>query len=166
MVCFLTAIASFLLAAPNGSAETNDLSTRIQDLEQVVAHVDAKLTRQLNELLWRQRLGDIASIEKVRFTGPPPKGTNNLPSPPGSNNVIVSAMTFLPKAKTRGKLPLIVLAHSEIHGNVASDEDANVIRELAEQGYAVIAPDYRGSSGYGPDYWKLIDYGGLETEDV
>jgi len=35
-------------------------------------------------------------------------------------------------------------------------------RELIEQGYAVIAPDYRGSTGYGRDYWRLIDYGGLE----
>src|SRR5262249_21375720 len=92
--------------------------------------------------------------------------TNNLPSPPGSNEVVVSAMTFVPKARIRGKLPLIVLAHGEIHGNVASDEDANVVREMVEQGYAVIAPDYRGSSGYGADYWKLIDYGGLEIEDV
>jgi dipeptidyl aminopeptidase/acylaminoacyl peptidase len=30
---------------------------------------------------------------------------------------------------------------------------------LIEQGYAVIAPDYRGSTGYGRDYWRLIDYG-------
>jgi dipeptidyl aminopeptidase/acylaminoacyl peptidase len=30
----------------------------------------------------------------------------------------------------------------------------------------VIAPDYRGSTGYGSDFWHLIDYGGLEIEDV
>ena len=41
-----------------------------------------------------------------------------------------------------------------------------MVRELLQQGYAIIAPDYRGSSGYGADFWKLIDYGGLETEDV
>jgi dipeptidyl aminopeptidase/acylaminoacyl peptidase len=163
---FLISLQCLFFVTSAGSAETNELSTRIQGLEQSIAHLDAKLSRQLNELLWRQRLGDIAIIDKVRFTGPPPKGTNNLPSPPGSNDVIVSAMTFLPREKTHHKLPLVVLAHSEIHGNVASDEDANVVCELVEQGYAVIAPDYRGSSGYGPDYWKLIDYGGLETEDV
>jgi dipeptidyl aminopeptidase/acylaminoacyl peptidase len=37
---------------------------------------------------------------------------------------------------------------------------------LVMQGYAVIAPDYRGSSGYGQEFWQLIDYGGLEVEDV
>ncbi len=164
---FSIGLAALLLSAPGVSAaETNEVTTRIHGIEEQIAHLDARVSRQVNELLWRERLADVAVVEKVRFTGPPPKGTNNLPSPSGSNDVIVSAMTFVPKAKGPRKLPFIVLAHSEIHGNVASDEDANVVRELIEQGYAVIAPDYRGSSGYGPDYWKLIDYGGLEIEDV
>ena len=163
---FFAALAVAFVPAFSPAAETNEVTTRFHAVEEQIAHLDAKLSRQINELLWRERLGDVAIVEKVRFTGPPPKGTNNLPSPPGSNDVIVSAMTFMPKMKRTRKLPLVVLAHSEIHGNVASDEDANVVRELIEQGYAVMAPDYRGSSGYGPDYWKLIDYGGLEIEDV
>jgi len=148
------------------AAETNDIPQKIHAVEEAVGHLDAKLSRQVNELSWFQRLGDVAIVDKVRFTGPPPKDTNNVPSPPGSNDVIVSAMTFLPREISNRKIPLIVFAHSEIHGNVASDEDAHVVRELIEQGYAVIAPDYRGSSGYGPDYWHQIDYGGLEIEDV
>jgi dipeptidyl aminopeptidase/acylaminoacyl peptidase len=40
------------------------------------------------------------------------------------------------------------------------------VRELIEQGYVIIAPDYRGSTGYGREFWRLIDYGGLENEDV
>ena len=121
----------------------------------------------MNELLWWQRLEDLATIDKVRFTGPPPWTPSNAAPVAGSNNVIVSAMTFLPRDRTVGrKLPLIVFAHSEIHGNLASDEEAHVVRELMRQGYAVIAPDYRGSSGYGLDYWRQIDYGGLEIEDV
>ena len=104
----------------------------------------------MNELLWFQRLGDVALVDKVRFTGPPPRATNNPAPPPGSNEVVVSALTFLPRDRSHsGRLPLIVLAHGEIHGNVATDEDAHVVRELVQQGYAVIAPDYRGSSGYG-----------------
>jgi dipeptidyl aminopeptidase/acylaminoacyl peptidase len=80
---------------------------------------------------------------------------------------VVSAFTFLPRKLPRShKLPLLVLAHGELHGNVASDEDAHVVRELIQQGYAIIAPDYRGSSGYGADFWRQVDYGGLEIEDV
>jgi dipeptidyl aminopeptidase/acylaminoacyl peptidase len=155
-------VTGLLIAAAVCHGQTNEVATRVQGLEEGLGHLDAKLTRQLNELLWFQRLGDVATVDQVRFTGPPPQA-----QPAGSNEVIITAMTFLPKQQSRWhKLPLVVLAHGEIHGNLASDEDANVVRELVQQGYAVIAPDYRGSSGYGPEFWRLIDYGGLEIEDV
>ena len=148
-------------------AETNQLFVQVTTLTEGLGHLDAKLSRQMNELLWFQRLGDVARMDKVRFTGPPPRGTNVSAPPRGSNEVIVSALTFLPRKRMRWrKLPLVVLVHGEIHGNVANDEEMHVVRELVEQGYAVIAPDYRGSSGYGGDYWLQIDYGGLEIEDV
>jgi dipeptidyl aminopeptidase/acylaminoacyl peptidase len=150
-----------------GGAATNDTNARLEALEERLGHLEARLSRQLNEQLWVQQLGDVAVVDVVRFTGPPPRGTNNAAPPPGSNEVVVSALTFLPRTARHGhKLPLIVLAHGEVHGNVASDEEAHVVRELVGQGYAVIAPDYRGSSGYGSDYWRQIDYGGLEVEDV
>jgi len=148
-------------------AQTNEVLARVQALEETLGQWDGKVHRELNELLWFQRLGQIAEMDKVRFTGPPPRGTNGSPALSGSNQVIVSALTFLPRQRAaKSNLSLIVLAHGEIHGNVASDEEIHVVRELLEQGYAVIAPDYRGSSGYGGDYWRQIDYGGLEIEDV
>ena len=148
-------------------AETNEVATRLHSIEESFGQLDAKLSRQMNELLWRQRLEDIAIVDKVNFTGPPPRGTNEIAPPAGSNDVIISALTFMPRGKWRAhKLPLIVLAHPEIHGNVASDDFCVIVRELLQQRYAVIAPDYRGSSGYGIDFWRTIDYGGLEVEDV
>ena len=146
---------------------TNDLPARVRSLEDSLGHTDAKVARQLNELMWFQRLGDIATVDKVRFTGPPPHPFGKPAPRPGSNDVVISALTFLPREHTRARsVPLIVFVHGEIHGNVATDEDMHVVRELIEQGYAVIAPDYRGSSGYGGDFWRQIDYGGLEIEDV
>jgi dipeptidyl aminopeptidase/acylaminoacyl peptidase len=140
---------------------------RLEALEDRLGHLELRLSRQMNELRWFQQLSDVAVVDTARFTGPPPRATNNPAPPPGSNDVVVSALTFLPRKASHGhKLPLIVLAHGEIHGNVASDEPAHVVRDLVERGYAVIAPDYRGSSGYGGDYWRQIDYGGLEVEDV
>jgi dipeptidyl aminopeptidase/acylaminoacyl peptidase len=154
----LLAITLLMLCLPAYSAETNEVATRLHSLEEGFGQLDAKLSRQMNELLWRQRLDDIAVVEKVLFTGPPPRGTNN---------VVISALTFVPRGKWRAhKLPLIVLAHPEIHGNVASDDFAIIVRELIQRRYAVIAPDYRGSSGYGIEFWRTIDYGGLEIEDV
>jgi predicted acyl esterase len=40
------------------------------------------------------------------------------------------------------------------------------VRGLIAQGYIVVAPDYRGSTGYGEGFWKRIDYGGSEVEDA
>ena len=156
-----------LLLAIGCGAQTNPAASQVNALADNVNQVEARLTRQMNELLWFQRLGEVARVDKIRFTGPPPSSAGNPAPPPGSNEVVVAAFTFLPRAAARRHgLPLIVLAHGEIHGNVATDEDAHVVRELVQQGYAVIAPDYRGSSGYGSEYWRQIDYGGLEIEDI
>lgn len=147
-----------------GAEETksDQLLERIKTMEQSLGFMESKLARGLNDLMWWQRLQEVARIDKVRFTGSPNAGTNK---PGGTNEIIITACRFLPK-RTPRKMPLIVFAHGEIHGNVTSDEQAVVVGELVEQGYAVIAPDYRGSSGYGGDFWRQIDYGGMEVEDV
>jgi dipeptidyl aminopeptidase/acylaminoacyl peptidase len=62
------------------------------------------------------------------------------------------------------KYPLIVLVHGGVHGNF-STYNTHVVRELMAQGYIVVAPEYRGSTGYGESFWKHIDYGGLEVQD-
>jgi dipeptidyl aminopeptidase/acylaminoacyl peptidase len=163
----LLLIAAGLLCIRVEGAETNDIPARLHSLEESFGQLDAKLSRQMNELLWRQRLEDVAVVDKVLFTGPPPRGNNTIAPPSGSNDVVIAALTFVPRGNWRAhKLPLIVLAHPEIHGNVASDDFAVVVRELVQHRYAVIAPDYRGSSGYGIEFWRMIDYGGLEIEDV
>ncbi|MBI3693486.1 MAG: prolyl oligopeptidase family serine peptidase, partial [Acidobacteria bacterium] len=38
--------------------------------------------------------------------------------------------------------------------------------ELVELGYPVIAPEYRGSTGYGGEFYRQIDYGDRENDDV
>ena len=41
-----------------------------------------------------------------------------------------------------------------------------IIREATARGYVVIAPEYRGSIGYGEAFYDAIDYGGREVDDV
>jgi dipeptidyl aminopeptidase/acylaminoacyl peptidase len=60
---------------------------------------------------------------------------------------------------------LIIFVHGGVHGNFNS-RYVHILRELLAQGYAVLAPEYRGSGGYGKEFWELIDYGGREVEDV
>ena len=40
------------------------------------------------------------------------------------------------------------------------------VQEAVERGYVIITPDYRGSTGYGKDFYNAIDYGGKELDDV
>jgi dipeptidyl aminopeptidase/acylaminoacyl peptidase len=135
-------------------------------LGQSLSFTEQLLARKLDEQAMVQALSEIAHVDRVRYTGPPPRVAKNPTAPGAKNPVVIPAFTFLPKKYLTGpKLPLIVFAHGGVHGYVGANY-VNVFRELLQQGYAVIAPDYRGSAGYGRAFWELIDYGGLEVEDV
>jgi dipeptidyl aminopeptidase/acylaminoacyl peptidase len=56
-----------------------------------------------------------------------------------------------------------------VHGGVHSDWSTELfpfVVEAIKRGYVVLAPDYRGSTGYGDEYYRKIDYGGKEVDDV
>jgi dipeptidyl aminopeptidase/acylaminoacyl peptidase len=145
-----TAAAPAAAAAPSGQVNPNDT-----------------VLKALDDVMWVQKLSDIADVDKVAYTGLPPAHILNRTAPGAGNPLIIRAYTFIPKKMDRSKKqPLLVLAHQGIHGNVSSVELAHIIREMMEQGYAVIAPDYRGSSGYGQGFYNQIDYGGREVDDV
>src|SRR2546426_11410928 len=79
------------------ATETNDVAPRLRALEEGLSHVEAKVSRQMNELLWLQRLSDVAVVERVRFPGPPPR-TTNKPAPPAcSKEGVLSGLTLLPR---------------------------------------------------------------------
>jgi dipeptidyl aminopeptidase/acylaminoacyl peptidase len=162
-----------LLVAPAARPQQRDakappdpVQERLRGLEESQRFAQESLARQLEEDALFRRLDDLAVVDKVRYTGPPPRVIKNPTGQGAGNPVILSAYTFLPrKYQTGGKLPLLVIVHGGVHGNFNSSY-VHVLRELLQQGYAVLAPDYRGSSGYGKEFWELIDYGGLEVEDV
>ena len=59
----------------------------------------------------------------------------------------------------------MIWVHGGVHGNVDLGFQP-FVREAVERGYVVIAPEYRGSTGYGRDFHNAIDYGGYEVDDV
>lgn len=139
---------------------------RIKALEENIDFLEHRLAKRIDDLTWFQRLNDIARVDKIQYTAPPSKYVPNPSGQGASNDVIIPAYTFIPLKPAEGKLPLLVLVHGGVHGDFNPQSEVHVVRELIAQGYAIIAPDYRGSSGYGRDYWELIDYGGLEVEDA
>jgi dipeptidyl aminopeptidase/acylaminoacyl peptidase len=64
-------------------------------------------------------------------------------------------------------LPLVVNVHGGPTGQALADWNARV-QWLVQQGYAVLQPNYRGSSGYGPAYRNALDgrWGELDAADV
>jgi dipeptidyl aminopeptidase/acylaminoacyl peptidase len=56
-----------------------------------------------------------------------------------------------------------------VHGGVHGSWDQNYlpfIKEAVAKGYVIVAPEYRGSTGYGAAHHNAIDYGGKEVDDV
>jgi dipeptidyl aminopeptidase/acylaminoacyl peptidase len=142
------------------------LATFLSANAQAVNSTDQVL-KALDDLEWRLKLSDIAEVDKVSYASVPPAHVPNRTAPGAGNPMVIRAYTFIPKKLDRNKKqPLLVLAHQGIHGNVSSAELGHVMRELIDQGYSVIAPDYRGSSGYGQGFSNEIDYGGREVDDV
>jgi dipeptidyl aminopeptidase/acylaminoacyl peptidase len=55
-----------------------------------------------------------------------------------------------------------------VHGGVRGLWTANYwpfVKEAVERGYVVIAPEYRGSIGWGEEHHLKFDYGGYEVDD-
>jgi dipeptidyl aminopeptidase/acylaminoacyl peptidase len=139
---------------------------RLRALEETLGFLEQRLSKRIDDLMWLRELEDVAQVDKVRYTGPPPRVNPNPTGQGAGNPVIITAYTFMPKKyAASGKLPLLVYVHGGVHGDFESTA-VHMIREMVEQGYAVIATDYRGSTGYGREFWRLIDYGGFEIDDV
>jgi len=123
--------------------------------------------KKLDDLLWYEKLGDVAEIDKDEYTGPAPAHPKKPKEPGATNPILLHLYTFIPKKLDRSKpQPLIVFVHQGVHASLDTSIDAHLVRELVEQGYTVVATDYRGSTGYGKGLYEHFDYGGLETDDV
>jgi len=122
------------------------------------------LKRKIDVLSMYQRLGDIAIIEEINIASVPPRSAN--PTALGAGNpLILPAYTFVPKALGDRKAPLLVFPHGGVHSNF-SGLLIPIARELLQEGYIIVAPEYRGSSGFGRGLYDSIDYGGAEIDDT
>jgi dipeptidyl aminopeptidase/acylaminoacyl peptidase len=125
-----------------------------------------ELVKHIDDVMWHLLLDDIAVVDKAEYTSLPPVHIANPRGPGAGNPLIIRAYTFIPKSLDRSKKqPLIVFCHQGIHAN-EDTRDAHIFRELLQQGYSIVASDYRGSTGYGRGFYEQIDYGGREVDDV
>jgi dipeptidyl aminopeptidase/acylaminoacyl peptidase len=59
----------------------------------------------------------------------------------------------------------MVWVHGGVHGSWGITMFP-FVKEAVARGYVIVAPDYRGSTGYGESFYQAIDYGGKEVEDT
>ncbi len=125
-----------------------------------------ELEKNIDDVLWFQRVGDVAFIDKVYMTGPPKWKELDTTDPGAGNPVKIWSYVFIPKdIDYNKKYPLVVLPHGGVHSNF-STYYTHIVKELIYQQYIVVAAEYRGSTGYGKSHYEKIDYGGREVEDV
>jgi dipeptidyl aminopeptidase/acylaminoacyl peptidase len=96
---------------------------------------------------------DVVDFQKVTYRSP-------------IDELEIPAYLFQPRQKRgpRGHAAM-VWVHGGIHGNW----DIRMwpfVKEAVDRGYVIIAPEYRGSTGYGEAYHKAIDYGGYDVDDT
>ncbi|KPK86746.1 MAG: peptidase S9 [Bacteroides sp. SM23_62_1] len=125
-----------------------------------------QIEKTVDDILWYQKVGDIAYIDKVYMAGPPLWKEENPTGIGAGNPVKFWSYVFIPRdLDAAKKYPLIVFPHGGVHSDFTTYY-THIIRELMAQQYIVIAAEYRGSTGYGKAHYEKIDYGGLEIEDV
>lgn len=80
----------------------------------------------------------------------------------------IDAYFWVPAGKEARNLPLVVRPHGGPHGVRDTWEFDAEAQLLASRGYAVLAVNFRGSSGYGPKFRKLgyRQWGGTMIDDI
>ncbi len=165
----VVALTALLLAgslAGQGEGDPSALQDDLQRQTEFLRHRLDQVSRQVDDLMFHMRLSDIAEIDIVRLTGPPLRYQPNPTAQGAGNPFPFYSYVFIPLDLDRGRpQPLLVLPHGGVHSNFTSGY-VNILRELLAQGYTIVAPEYRGSTGYGAGTYRAIDYGGLEIEDT
>jgi len=166
----LFAVLAAPLLLPLPAQDPKNLEARLEALEKKLETLtyDVDTVRKAaDDSLWWLRLSDVAVVDKVLLVGPPdPNATERYGIANARHPQRFHQYVFVPRQLDRArKHPAIVLPHGGVHGDFGTYH-VHLVREMVERGYVVLAPDYRGSTGYGKAMKEAIDYGGLEVDDV
>ena len=165
LILILTFFVPIVYSQNNGDSIKKDLES-LKKYDENLEHRLDVLEKEIDDILWFQRVGDVAFIDKIFMTGPPKWKEKNPTEQGAGNPVKFWSYIFIPKdIDFDKKYPLIVFPHGGVHSNF-STYYTHIIKELMHQQYIVVAAEYRGSTGYGKEHYEKIDYGGLEVEDV
>jgi dipeptidyl aminopeptidase/acylaminoacyl peptidase len=125
-----------------------------QTPEQIQAMLDRQVEQQkATDATWMKAAAGVMKVEKTSYK-----------SRVGGMTIPVFVFTPLTPRGPKGH-PALVWVHPDIRGHVY-EYYIPYVQEAVKRGYVVIAPEYRGSVGYGKEHYDAIDYGGAEVDDV
>lgn len=143
--------------------EMAKLRQQIRDLQTKYFEIRAKLPdargktdmdnkKKDDDLIARQCQGAV-DFKKITYTS-------------SAEGLQIPAYLFQPLTPRGPKAhPALLWVHGGVHSSFSSSF-IPFVEQAVERGYVVIAPDYRGSTGYGAAFYEAIDYGGYEIDDV
>jgi hypothetical protein len=107
-------------AAPESAGTQTQLGAIQGRLEDYEHRLDV-LDKQIDDVLWIERVGDVALVDKVRLTGPPPWKEPNPTAIGAGNPLKFYAYVFLPRTLDRSrKAPLLVFPHGGVHSDLST----------------------------------------------
>ena len=148
--------AALTLSGPAGTAAPapGAQGRGAQTPEQVQQMIDRQLQQQaVTDATWRAASEGVMKMDKIAYKS-------------RVGGLSIPAFVFQPLTLrgARGHAAL-VWVHPDIRGHVY-EYYIPYVRDAIARGYVVIAPEYRGSIGYGKEHYDAIDYGGTEVDDV
>jgi dipeptidyl aminopeptidase/acylaminoacyl peptidase len=139
---FVVAVSSTALVWPEQEA-----ASRAPDFER-----QRRLQAQ-TDAAWQAASAGYMRMEKITFRS-------------RADGLTVPAFVFQPlELGAAGSHAALVWVHENVRGHLY-EHYIPYIREATARGFVVIAPEYRGSIGYGQAFYDAIDYGGAEVDDV
>ncbi|HEX6777025.1 MAG TPA: alpha/beta fold hydrolase, partial [Ktedonobacterales bacterium] len=114
---------------------------------------DIKVWDVAEQALWRATRSARGGLPRARFVLP------SLVHYPTFDGREIPAFLFLPQGEEPRGLPVVVYVHGGPEGQYRpnSSNYINVTQYLVSCGFAVLAPNVRGSTGYGYEYQSLDD---------
>lgn len=128
--------------------DAKDTQTKLDLLQHTLYEVNQKLVA----LTFHQRYGDRIRMDRVMV--------------PNVNADLIPTWVFTPNAMPSGrKYPAIVAVHGGFHYSL-DEEFFGFIERFVREGYVVMFPEYRGSRGYGKEWYDAQEYGAGDVDDV
>ena len=110
--CILLSIQSFAQTCDELKKELEMTNQRLTNLR----HNFNQLNKAIDDLMWYNKVGDIAFIDKVELTGPPLRIIKNPTGQGAKNPVRFKTYVFIPQSiNPDKKYPLLVLPHGGVH---------------------------------------------------